>query len=258
MRPGPVPNPADPDVITGVNGTDADSNSSRILVVDDEPDITALVSYHLAKAGYRVSTAGSGSEALQAVQESQPDLVVLDLMLPGKSGYEVLEDLRGKEETKSIGVILLTARRDIPDRIQGMEKGADDYVVKPFSPQELVLRVGAVLRRLSSPSAGGGARIQIGPVTIDSAAHRVFLDAEEVALTATEYRLLVTLAERRGRVQSRAQLLESVWDAHPDIQTRTVDMHVQRLRNKLGAAADYIETVRGFGYRVRSERAVPS
>jgi two-component system phosphate regulon response regulator PhoB len=241
-----------------VNATDAGNNPSRILVVDDEPDITALVSYHLAKAGYRVATAGSGSEALRAVEEAQPDLVVLDLMLPGKSGYEVLEDLRGREETKSIGVILLTARRDEPDRIQGMEKGADDYVVKPFSPQELVLRVGAVLRRLSSPSVPTGARIQIGPVTIDSAAHRVFLDDDEVSLTATEYRLLVTLAERRGRVQSRAQLLESVWDAHPDIQTRTVDMHVQRLRNKLGAAADHIETVRGFGYRVRSERAVPS
>jgi two-component system phosphate regulon response regulator PhoB len=241
-----------------VNATDAGNNPSRILVVDDEPDITALVSYHLAKAGYRVATAGSGSEALRAVEEAQPDLVVLDLMLPGKPGYEVLEDLRGREETKSIGVILLTARRDEPDRIQGMEKGADDYVVKPFSPQELVLRVGAVLRRLSSPSVPTGARIQIGPVTIDSAAHRVFLDDDEVSLTATEYRLLVTLAERRGRVQSRAQLLESVWDAHPDIQTRTVDMHVQRLRNKLGAAADHIETVRGFGYRVRSERAVPS
>lgn len=238
--------------------TDGGDNSGRILVVDDEPDITALVSYHLAKAGYRVSTAASGPEALRAVRETQPDLVILDLMLPGKSGYEVLEDLRGREETKSIGVILLTARRDEPDRIHGMEKGADDYVVKPFSPQELVLRVGAVLRRLSAPSVAGGARLQIGPVTIDAAAHRVYLDGEEVVLTATEYRLLVTLAERRGRVQSRSQLLESVWDAHPDIQTRTVDMHVQRLRTKLGGAANYVETVRGFGYRLRSERAAQS
>lgn len=223
-------------------------------MVDDEPDITALVAYHLAKAGYRVATASTGSEAVAAAAESPPDLIVLDLMLPGRSGYEVLQELRDRTETSSVGVILLTARKEESDRIEGMERGADDYVVKPFSPQELVLRVGAVLRRLGAPSGSSGSRLRIGPITIDRGAHRVHLDGSELSLTATEYRLLSTLAERRGRVQTRAQLLETVWNAHPDIQTRTVDMHVQRLRSKLGDAAEYIETVRGFGYRIRQER----
>jgi two-component system phosphate regulon response regulator PhoB len=229
--------------------------SHRILVVDDEPDITALVAYHLAKSGYRVSTATSGPDALEAVAEERPDLVVLDLMLPGVSGFEVLQDLRRRPETAELGVIVLTARKDEGDRIKGLTLGADDYLVKPFSPQELVLRVGAVLRRLQAPAVASGSVLVVGPVTIDRGAHRVLLEGQEVQLTATEYKLLITLAERRGRIQSRAQLLETVWDAHPDIQTRTVDMHVQRLRGKLGPAADLLETVRGFGYRLRADSA---
>ncbi len=187
--------------------------SHRILVVDDEPDITALVAYHLARAGYRVSTAASGTEALHSARETPPDVIVLDLMLPGHSGYDVLTDLRRDAATRDIGVILLTARREEVDRIRGLELGADDYLTKPFSPQ---------------------------------------VDGEGMNLTATEYRLLEILVERRGRAQSRAQLLETVWEAQPDIQTRTVDMHVQRLRAKLGEGADLIETVRGLGYRFRS------
>lgn len=224
----------------------------RILVVDDEPDITALVAYHLAREGYRVTTAGNGRDALKAATEQRPDLIVLDLMLPGMSGYDVLRELRSRESTTDIGVVLLTARKEEADRVEGFTTGADDYVVKPFSPQELVLRIGAVLRRIASPAVQGGSRLVIGPLTIDQAAHEVTLEGEPLTLTATEYKLLVTLAERRGRVQSRSLLLESVWDANPEIQTRTVDMHVQRLRNKLGAQADLIETVRGFGYRMRS------
>lgn len=229
--------------------------SHRILVVDDEPDITALVAYHLAKAGYRVSTAANGPDALKAAREERPDIVILDVMLPGVSGYDVLAELRRREETKEVGVILLTARREEPDRIRGLTLGADDYLTKPFSPHELALRVSALLRRLGAPAVAGGSTVTAGPITIDRSAHKVSVDGEELVLTATEYKLLITLIERRGRVQTRPQLLETVWEAQPDIQTRTVDMHVQRLRSKLGEAGDLIETVRGFGYRFRAEKA---
>ena len=231
--------------------------SHRILVVDDEPDITALVAYHLAKEGYRVTTAASGRDALRAAREERPDLVVLDLMLPGASGYDVLTELRGREETKELGVIVLTARKDESDRIKGLSLGADDYLPKPFSPQELVLRVGAVLRRLAAPAVAAGGLVTAGPIAVDRHAHRVTVNGAEVELTATEFKLLTTLIEREGRVQSRAQLLETVWQAQPDIQTRTVDMHVQRLRQKLGRAGDHIETVRGAGYRFRRPDAKP-
>ena len=224
----------------------------RILVVDDEPDIAALVAYHLARAGFRVSTAASGPEALRAAREERPDAVVLDLMLPGASGYDVLAELRRRDETRDVGVVVLTARREEADRIRGLSLGADDYLVKPFSPQELSLRVQNLLRRLSAPPVTGGSILSAGPIAIDRSAHRATLDGEELNLTATEYKLLVTLVERRGRVQTRPQLLETVWEAQPDIQTRTVDMHVQRLRSKLGEAGKLIETVRGFGYRFRA------
>jgi len=223
----------------------------RILVVDDEPDITALVAYHLARAGYRVSTATTGQDALKSAREERPDVVVLDLMLPGVSGYEVLRELRQRPETRDVGVILLTARREEADRVRGLSLGADDYLTKPFSPQELTLRVAAILRRLAAPAVAAGSSLVEGPLTLDTSAHRVTLHGEEVSLTATEYKLLLTLLERRGRVQTRPQLLETVWEAQPDIQTRTVDMHVQRLRAKLGEVGDLIETIRGFGYRFR-------
>ena len=226
----------------------------RVLVVDDEPDIVALVAYHLAKAGYRVSTAGNGADALTAARDEHPALIVLDLMLPAMSGFEVLEQLRAVEDTRDIAVLMLTARKEEPDRIRGLSLGADDYLAKPFSPQELILRVGAILRRMSS-SGPASDIIRIGPLEIDRSAHRVSVDAAAVELTATEFKLLLTLAERRGRVQSRARLLETVWDAAPDIQTRTVDMHVQRLRTKLGAAGHLVETVRGFGYRLRTSHS---
>ena len=236
----------------------ATAPQERILVVDDEPDIVALVAYHLARAGYRVVTASSGADALDIARRERPALLVLDLMLPGMSGFEVLEQLRADDATRDAGVLMLTARSDEPDRIRGLSLGADDYLVKPFSPQELVLRVGAILRRISAP-AGDQARqpadvVQLGALRIDRAAHRVTVDGGEVELTPTEYKLLLTLAERRGRVQARSHLLETVWEAAPDIQTRTVDMHIQRLRSKLGPAGDMIETVRGFGYRLNAGR----
>lgn len=223
----------------------------RILVVDDEPDIIALVAYHLARSGYRVSTAASGTEALEAARDEQPALIVLDLMLPELSGFQVLERLRADKILADIPVLMLTARREEPDRVQGLSLGADDYLVKPFSPQELVLRVRNILRRTRTKVAERRNIIEIGTVEIDKDAHTVTMDGQPVDLTATEYKLLVTLADRRGRVQSRAQLLEIVWESAPDIQTRTVDMHVQRLRAKLGPSGEMIETVRGFGYRLR-------
>src|ERR1041384_1743435 len=173
--------------------------SNRILVVDDEPDITALVAYHLARGGYRVSTAGTGQEALKAAREERPDVVVLDLMLPGGAGYEVLRELRRHPDTSDVGVILLTARREEADRIKGLSLGADDYLTKPFSPQELTLRGAAVLRRLASPAVAAGSLLVEGKLWIDRGAHQVTLSGEEVPLTATEYKLLLTLVERRGR-----------------------------------------------------------
>jgi len=231
------------------------NGGERILVVDDEPDIVALVAYHLAKSGYRVSTASSGTEALDAARRERPALVVLDLMLPGMSGYEVLQQLRTGDATRDVAVLMLTARREEPDRIQGLSLGADDYLTKPFSPQELVLRVAAILRRVGAGGATSGDRLHIGVLEIDLGAHQVKVENQPVELTPTEFKLLLTLAERRGRVQGRARLLETVWEAAPDIQTRTVDMHVQRLRAKLGVAGDMIETVRGFGYRLRAPQS---
>ncbi len=232
--------------------------SAHILVVDDEPDISALVAYHLARESYRVRTAADGVEAIRAVETERPDLVVLDLMLPGMSGLDVLGELRRRGETQDLPVILLTARREEKDRIEGLRLGADDYLAKPFSPQELVLRVGAVLRRVQQapPAAKGGKVVRVGPITVDTGAARADAAGEPLDLTPTEYRLLLTLMERRGRVQSRRQLLEAVWEVTANIATRTVDMHVQRLRNKLGGEADWIETVRGFGYRFRTDPPV--
>ncbi|MEX2583319.1 MAG: response regulator transcription factor [Gemmatimonadota bacterium] len=229
--------------------------SAQILVVDDEPDISALVAYHLARAAYQVRTAADGADALRAVESQLPDLILLDLMLPGMSGLDILRELRRRPETNAVPIILLTARKEEQDRIEGLKLGADDYVAKPFSPQELILRVGAVLRRAGqSPKQESRGRVlRIGPFVIDPGAVKVEVDGRDLELTPTEFKLLQVLMERRGRVQSRRKLLESVWDVTANIATRTVDMHVQRLRTKLGEEADWIETVRGFGYRFRAD-----
>jgi two-component system, OmpR family, phosphate regulon response regulator PhoB len=234
--------------------SDPQTTPARILVVEDERDIAALIAFHLTKEGYRVDTASSGLQALEVLQHERPDLIVLDLMLPGLSGHEILTELKRTSENAAIPVVVLTARREEGDRIKGFELGADDYVTKPFSPQELVLRIAAVLRRVRAPALAGAHRVlRAGPLEVDLAAMRVLVDREEIPLTPTEYRLLISLLERRGRVQSRQQLLENAWDVHADIETRTVDMHIQRLRNKLGVAGDMIETVRGFGYRFQPD-----
>jgi two-component system, OmpR family, phosphate regulon response regulator PhoB len=232
----------------------AKSEASRVLVIEDERDIAALVAYHLTKEGYRVRTADTGAEAVEAVSAERPDLILLDLNLPGFSGYDVLAEIRRRPGLTDVPVIMLTARREESDRIKGFELGADDYLTKPFSPRELVLRVAAVLRRARAPAVAGAGRVlRGGGIVVDLNAMTVTADGAPVDLTPTEYRLLVSLLERRGRVQDRKQLLQAAWDVQAQIETRTVDMHVQRLRGKLGAAGDWIETVRGFGYKFRRE-----
>ena len=236
----------------------SNSNSTpRVLVVEDEPDIAALIAYQLTREGFRVETAATGPEALNAVNREVPDLVVLDRMLPGLSGDDVLKSLKGESATRNVPILVLTAKREQEDRIAGLELGADDYLTKPFSPRELVLRCQAILRRIAEPATAPGGRVlKAGPLRMDMGAHQVTLDGEEMNLTPTEFRLLHALLERRGRTQSRRQLLEKAWDVEADIsdriQTRTVDMHVRRLRAKLKGLGDWIETVRGFGYRLRS------
>jgi two-component system phosphate regulon response regulator PhoB len=227
-----------------------------ILVVEDEEDIRNLVIRQLEREGWAVRGVATGPEALEAARKSPPSLVVLDLMLPGLSGTEVCRALRADAETRDVPIIILSARGEEIDRVVGFEVGADDYVTKPFSPRELVLRVRAVLRRRAGPAEappGAGTALEVGVLRVDEAAHRVFVSGEEIALTATEFKLLLTLMRRSGRVQSRAQLLTDVWDLPADMYTRTVDTHMKRLREKLGAAAAHIETVRGVGYRFSRE-----
>jgi two-component system phosphate regulon response regulator PhoB len=228
----------------------------RVLVVEDEPDIAALIAYQLTREGFRVETASNGPDALEAVNREIPDLVVLDRMLPGLSGDEVLRNLKLERATSAIPVLVLTAKREQEDRIAGLELGADDYLTKPFSPRELVLRCQAILRRMQEQGGTPGGRVlRAGILRMDLGAHQATLEGDELNLTPTEFRLLQALMERRGRTQSRRQLLEKAWDVESDIsdriQTRTVDMHVRRLRSKLRVAGDWIETVRGFGYRLR-------
>ncbi len=223
---------------------------SRILVVEDEADLADLVAFNLRGEGHEVTVALDGNTALAEIQRGRPDLVVLDVMLPDISGIEVCRRLRRQRETVRLPVIMLTAKTDEVDRVVGFEVGADDYVTKPFSPRELVLRVEAILRRtIPNADVEGPHVITRGAVLIDVPAHRVEVLGEEVLLTALEFRLLLDLATRAGRVQSRDALLERVWGYAPNVETRTVDTHVKRLREKLGAGAKQIETVRGVGYR---------
>ncbi|MEM9070270.1 MAG: response regulator transcription factor [Myxococcota bacterium] len=226
---------------------------SRILVVEDESDLAELVAFNLKQAGHAVTTAGTGATALAEIRRQRPDLLVLDVMLPDISGLEVCRRLRRDETTSRMPVLMLTAKGEEVDRVVGFEVGADDYVTKPFSPRELLLRIEAILRRVGGVDTEGPQAITVGNLVIDVPGHRVTVDDKEVSLTALEFRLLLDLAKRRGRVQSRSDLLERVWGYAPGIETRTVDTHVKRLREKLGSASRHIETVRGVGYRMRTE-----
>jgi two-component system, OmpR family, phosphate regulon response regulator PhoB len=221
---------------------------ARILLVEDEADLRQVVEFNLKQAGHEVLATSSGRAAITMATESHPEVVLLDIMLPDVSGLEVCRQLRAKDETKGLKVIMMTARGDEIDRIVGFEIGADDYVVKPFSVRELVLRVSALVRRGHGvePSESG---VEFGALKLDKEAHRAWVEGEPVEMTALEFKLLWVLFERRDRVQSRSTLLDVVWGIRADVTTRTVDTHVKRLREKLGVARDYIETVRGVGYR---------
>lgn len=231
-----------------------------ILIVDDEDDLRNLLRINLEREGFKAVTAATGAEALDAAQRVQPSLIVLDLMLPDTTGTEVCRRLRAVPELADVPIIMLTAKGEEIDRVVGFEVGADDYVVKTsFSVREFVLRVRAVLRRRQGsgeappPPSAPEDRVTYGVLSIDEAGHRVYVSGDEVALTPTEFKLLWALATRPGRVQTRGMLLQDVWDMPPDLNTRTVDTHVKRLREKLGAASDHLETVRGVGYRFNAQ-----
>jgi two-component system phosphate regulon response regulator PhoB len=224
------------------------SAKPRILVVDDEPDAVELVAFNLKQAGFDVVAATDGAEALRKARSTQPALVVLDLMLPEIDGLEVCKLLRRDPATAAIPILMLTAKASEVDRILGLELGADDYVTKPFSPRELVLRIKRILER-GQPPAAKRERFEFGDLVIDLPRHLVSVRGKRLELTPTEFRLLTLLAERVGRVQSRDQLLQDVWHYDAAIDTRTVDTHMRRLREKLGPAAKHLDTVRGVGYR---------
>jgi two-component system phosphate regulon response regulator PhoB len=228
---------------------------ARILVIEDEHDIQDVLVYNLRQSGHEAVATAKGKDGLTMARADRPDLVILDLMLPDISGTEVCKELKRGEATRDIPVLMLTAKGEEVDRIVGFEVGAEDYVVKPFSTRELMLRVQAILgrgRRVAG-TAAAEPRVAFGVLELDKQAHRVFVDGKEIELTALEFKLLSTLMERKNRVQSREALLTDVWGMRGDINTRTVDTHVKRLREKLGAAGDYIDTVRGVGYRFKNE-----
>jgi two-component system, OmpR family, phosphate regulon response regulator PhoB len=229
---------------------------SHVLIVEDERDLQRVLAYNFKQAGFDVISAMNGETALRAVREERFDLIILDLMLPDLPGTEVCRRLKQNPQTASIPVVMVTAKGEEVDRIVGFELGADDYVVKPFSVRELILRARAILRRAEA-TGEAEERVEYGKLRVDRAAHRAWVDGQEVSLTALELRLLLMLYDRRGRVLTRDLLLDEVWGSHADVTTRNVDTHVKRVREKLGAVGDYIETVRGVGYRFRSDPADP-
>lgn len=224
--------------------------SQRILIVDDEPDLLELVRVNLSRAGYEVTTAATGTAALEELRAEKPDLVILDLMLPDHSGTEICREIRADAELSDLPVIMLTALTEEVDRVVGFELGADDYVSKPFSPRELVLRVKAVLRR-RAPNEVGGTVLRHGPLSLDLERRCCRVEGVEIALTAKEFSLLESLIARPGRVFTREHLLESIWGSDVAVTLRTIDTHVKRLREKLGDAGEQIDTVRGVGYRLK-------
>ena len=223
-----------------------------ILIVEDEKDILDLVEYHLKQAGFPVISALDGSSGLEEARKKNPALIILDLMLPGMDGKDVCRSLKSNSLTRLIPILMLTARAEEVDRIIGFELGADDYVTKPFSPRELVLRVRAILRR-KEMDREAEKFIQIGDLKIDVEGHHVSVDEMPIQLTSTEFKLLVELASKRGRVQTRTSLLDRVWGYTYEGYDRTVDTHIRHLREKLGNLGEYVETLRGVGYRLREE-----
>jgi two-component system phosphate regulon response regulator PhoB len=222
----------------------------RILIVEDERDIADLVGFNLERAGYQVLKAHDGIAGAEMTIRERPDLVILDLMLPGKDGFAVFKEIRRDSRSRDIPVIMLTARAQTEDRIQGLEAGADDYLTKPFSPKELMLRVSAVLKRSDGPP--GLVEVTYGPFRFDKNALKFYLQGEPVDLTSTEFKLLLFLTERAGKAQDRNDLLRTVWGYSDEVHSRTLDTHMKRLRQKLGEHATMVETIRGIGYCVSS------
>jgi two-component system phosphate regulon response regulator PhoB len=229
----------------------------RVVIIEDERDVSRLLEFNLRGAGFEVTCAGTGAEGLAAIKANGPDVVILDLMLPDQSGYDVCKALRAEPATSDVGVLMLTAKGEPEDRILGLEVGADDYVVKPFVVREVVLRVTALANRLAERRARGtqstGTVLRAGPIELDPVTHDVKISGAPTQLRPLEYKLLQLLVSDPGRVFSREELLEQVWEMRGDINTRTVDVHVRRLRVSLGPAADVVETVHGFGYRARRD-----
>ena len=222
-----------------------------VLIVEDERDVVDLLALNLRKAGFAISTAMDGAAGLQKARSEKPAFIILDLMLPKMPGLEVCKILKGDPATRQIPIMMLTAKAEEIDRVVGLEFGADDYVTKPFSPREMILRIKAILRRAEGPAEDES--LSAGSIAIDPARHEVSVGGKRVNLTSLEFKLLRTLMQRRGRVQTRDRLLNDVWGYESVIDTRTVDTHVRRLRKKLGKVADAIESVRGFGYRLRED-----
>ena len=223
---------------------------SQVLIIEDEPDIRKTIDYNLTKESFKVVQAGSIEEGEKALASNQIDVIILDLMLPDGSGLTLCRDIKSDDKTKHIPIIILTAKTEEVDRVVGFELGADDYVTKPFSVRELILRVKAILKR--GPTSNNNSEddeYSFGELTLNFEAHQAYINGNEVSLTALEFRLLKHLIDRKGRVQTRDQLLEDVWGYSSDVTTRTVDTHIKRLREKLGSVGNHIQTIRGVGYR---------
>ena len=230
----------------------------RVVIIEDERDVARLLEFNLQSAGFTVTSAATGAEGLAAIAQTKPDVVVLDLMLPDQSGYDVCKAIRADAQCSDVGVLMLTAKGEAEDRILGLEVGADDYVVKPFVVREVVLRVTALANRLAERRArpaqsDASGLLRVGPIELDPVTHDVKINGVPTQLRPLEYKLLQLLVSDPGRVFSREELLEQVWEMRGDINTRTVDVHVRRLRVSLGPAADVIETVHGFGYRAKRD-----
>jgi two-component system, OmpR family, phosphate regulon response regulator PhoB len=223
--------------------------SQKILIIEDEPDIRKTLEYNISREGYHVVSASSLVEAKSRFESDSFSLILLDLMLPDGSGLDLCREIKSDKEKSSIPIIILTAKDDEVDKVVGFELGADDYVTKPFSVRELILRMKAVLKRGEKKSDNVEVQRQFGQLSINTESHEVFVDDNEITLTALEFKLLFQLVDRRGRVQSRDQLLSDVWGYSAEVTTRTVDTHIKRLREKLGSMGKYVQTIRGVGYK---------
>lgn len=223
--------------------------SQKILIIEDEPDIRKTLEYNISREGYHVVSASSLLEAKSQIESDSFSLILLDLMLPDGSGLDLCREIKSDKEKSSVPIIILTAKDDEVDKVVGFELGADDYVTKPFSVRELILRMKAVLKRGEKKSDNVEVQRQFGQLSIDTESHEVFVDNNEITLTALEFKLLCQLVDRRGRVQSRDQLLSDVWGYTAEVTTRTVDTHIKRLRVKLGSMGKYVQTIRGVGYK---------